>query len=64
MALGVEPAVLTLAMREIIPALSGDGVMNEQMMQKHLDFLQESSQISSKPSAKEALLWTNAYSAR
>jgi NitT/TauT family transport system substrate-binding protein len=57
----MEPAVLTLAMREIIPALSGDGVMNEQMMQKHLDFLQDTGQVSSKPSAKEGLLWTNAY---
>lgn len=60
----MEPAVLTLAMREIIPALSGDGVMNEQMMQKHLDFLQDTGQISSKPSAKEGLLWTNTYIAK
>lgn len=57
----MDPAVLTLALREIIPALSEDGTMNEQMMQKHLDFLVETGQTTSKPSAKEGALWTNAY---
>jgi ABC-type nitrate/sulfonate/bicarbonate transport system substrate-binding protein len=60
----MEPAVLALAMREIVPAPSGDGVMNEQMMQKHLDFLQDTGQISSKLSAKERLLRTNARIAK
>jgi NitT/TauT family transport system substrate-binding protein len=60
----MEPAVLTLAMREIMPALSVDGIMNEQMMQKHLDFLKDTSQIETKPSAKEGVLWTNTYIAK
>ncbi|MFA4875645.1 MAG: hypothetical protein WC690_09940 [bacterium] len=33
--------VMALAMKEIMPALSADGTMNEQMMQKHLDFLKD-----------------------
>lgn len=57
----MDPAVMTLAMREIIPALSPNGVMDEQMVQKHLDFLMDTMQIDSKPSAKEGVLWTNAY---
>ncbi len=57
----MDPAVMTLAMREIIPALSPNGVMNEQMVQKHLDFLMDTKQIESKPSVKEGVLWTNAY---
>jgi ABC-type nitrate/sulfonate/bicarbonate transport system substrate-binding protein len=57
----MDPAVMTLAMREIIPALSPNGVMNEQMVQKHLDFLRETKQVDSVPSAKEGVLWTNAY---
>jgi len=57
----MDPAVMALAMREIISALSPDGVMNEQMVQKHLDFLKDTKQVDSTPSAKEGLLWTNAY---
>ncbi len=60
----MDPAVLSLAMREIIPVLSPDGAMNEQMVQKHLDFLQDTGQISSKPPAKEGVLWTNAYTGK
>ncbi len=48
-------------MREIIESLSPNGMMNEQMVQKHLDFLMDTKQIDSKPSAKEGVLWTNAY---
>ncbi|HWP34746.1 MAG TPA: ABC transporter substrate-binding protein [Thermodesulfobacteriota bacterium] len=57
----MEPDVLALALREIIPALSEDGRMTEEMMDKHLAFLVETGQIAQKPSAKEGLLWTNAY---
>jgi len=57
----MDPAVLTLALREIIPALSEDGMMNEQMMQKHLTFLVETGQTTARASAKEGVLWTNAY---
>jgi NitT/TauT family transport system substrate-binding protein len=57
----MDPAVMALAMREIISALSPDGVMNEQMVQKHLDFLKDTKQIDAAPSAKEGLIWTNAY---
>jgi len=57
----MDPAVMTLAMREIIPALSPNGVMNEQMVQKHLTFLIDTKQIDASPSAKEGVLWTNAY---
>jgi NitT/TauT family transport system substrate-binding protein len=53
--------VMALAMKEIMPALSGDGMMNEQMMQKHLDFLTDTKQVDSTPSGKEGVLWTNAY---
>ena len=53
--------VMSLAMKEIMPALSPDGSMNEQMMQKHLDFLYDTKQIDWKPSGKEGTLWTNAY---
>ncbi len=57
----MEPDVLGLALREIVPALSHDGRMTEPMLQKHLDFLVETGQLASKPSAKEGVLWTNAY---
>ncbi|PJC73551.1 MAG: hypothetical protein CO013_06540 [Syntrophobacterales bacterium CG_4_8_14_3_um_filter_58_8] len=53
--------VMALAMKEILPALSADGTMNEQMMQKHLDFLKDTKQVDSTPSGKEGVLWTNAY---
>lgn len=53
--------VMSLAMKEIMPALSPDGTMTEQMMQKHLDFLYDTKQIDTKPSGKEGVLWTNAY---
>jgi NitT/TauT family transport system substrate-binding protein len=53
--------VMALAMKEIMPALSADGVMNEQMMQKHLDFLKDTKQVDSTPSGKEGVLWTNGY---
>ncbi|MBI3998248.1 MAG: ABC transporter substrate-binding protein [Armatimonadetes bacterium] len=56
-----DPALLALALREIIPALSEDGTMNEEMMEKHLQFMLDDGQISLKPSAKEGLLWTNRY---
>lgn len=57
----MDPAVMALAMKEIMPALSENGTMNEQMMQKHLDFLKDTKQVDSIPSAKEGVLWTNAY---
>lgn len=53
--------VLTLALREIIPALSEDGRMTEQMMEKHLQFMLDDGQISLKPSAKQGILWTNKF---
>ena len=53
--------VMALAMKEIMPALSADGTMNEQMMQKHLTFLVDTKQFDATPSAKEGVLWTNAY---
>ena len=46
---------------EILPALSGDDVMNEQMMRKHLDCLQDTGQISARPSAKEGFFRTEEY---
>jgi NitT/TauT family transport system substrate-binding protein len=57
----MDPAVMALAMKEIMPALSADGMMNEQMMQKHLTFLVDTKQVDSTPSAKEGVLWTNAF---
>jgi NitT/TauT family transport system substrate-binding protein len=57
----MDPAVMALAMREIINALSPDGVMNEQMVQKHLDFLKDTKQVDATPSVKEGILWTNAF---
>jgi hypothetical protein len=48
-------------MREIINALSPDGAMNEQMVQKHFDFLKDTKQVDSTPSVKEGVLWTNAF---
>ncbi len=56
-----DPDLLALALREIIPALSEDGRMNEQMMDKHLQFMLEDGQISLKPSAKDGILWTNKF---
>jgi NitT/TauT family transport system substrate-binding protein len=56
-----DPALLALALREIIPALSEDGTMSEAMMDKHLQFMVDDGLIPSKPSAKEGLLWTNRY---
>jgi len=56
-----DPTLLTLALREIIPALSEDGTMDEKMMEKHLKFMLDDGQISIMPSAKEGLLWTNRY---
>ncbi|MDR7554719.1 MAG: ABC transporter substrate-binding protein [Armatimonadota bacterium] len=56
-----DPAVLALALREMLPALSEDGSMSEQMMQKHIDFMYDTGQITYKPSAREGLLWTNRF---
>lgn len=56
-----DPDVLALALREIIPALSEDGRMNEQMMDKHLQFMLDDGQITFKPSAKDGILWTNKF---
>lgn len=36
-------------------------VCNEQMMEKHLDFLKDTKQVDSTPSGKEGVLWTNAF---
>lgn len=59
-----DPEVLTLALREIIPALSEDGTISEQMMDKHLQFMLDDGQIPFKPSAKEGVLWTNRFIGR
>lgn len=59
-----DPDVLTLALREIVPALSEDGRMNEQMMEKHLQFMLDDGQIPFKPSSKENVLWTNRFNRR
>lgn len=56
-----DPALLALALREMLPALSDDGSMSEQMMQKHIDFMYDTGQITYKPSAREGLLWTNRF---
>ncbi|MDQ7843827.1 MAG: ABC transporter substrate-binding protein [Armatimonadota bacterium] len=56
-----DPEVLTLALREIIPALSEDGRISEAMMEKHLQFMLDDGQIPFKPSAKEGILWTNRF---
>ncbi|MDR7417332.1 MAG: ABC transporter substrate-binding protein [Armatimonadota bacterium] len=56
-----DPVLLTLALREIIPALSEDGTMTEQMLEKHLQFMLDDGQIPFKPSAKEGILWTNRF---
>jgi len=56
-----DPAVLALALREMLPALSEDGSMSEPMMQKHIDFMYDTGQITYKPSAREGLLWTNRF---
>lgn len=59
-----DPALLALALREMLPALSADGMISEAMMQKHLNFLVETGQIAVKPSAKEGILWTNRFNVR
>lgn len=59
-----DPEVLTLALREIIPALSEDGRMTPEMMQKHIEFMFEAGDIPFKPSANEGVLWTNRYIVR
>ncbi len=59
-----DPEVLTLALREIIPALSENGTISEQMMDKHLQFMLDDGQIPFKPSAKEGILWTNRFIGR
>lgn len=56
-----DPEVLALALRDITPALSPDGRMTEEMMDKHLNFMLETGQIPFKPSAKEGILWTNRF---
>ena len=56
-----DPALLARVLPEIIPALSEDGKMSEQIMQKTLDFLLEIGVIQSKPSAKDGILWTNRF---
>lgn len=58
------PESLAVDLRTILPALSEDGRMNEQMMQKHLDFLLNTGQVPFTPSAKEGVLWTNKYIGR
>jgi len=59
-----SPEDLTLALREIIPALSEDGRISEPMLEKHLQFMLDDGQITLKPSAKEGFLWTNRFIGR
>lgn len=59
-----DPVVLTLALREIIPALSTDGRITSAMLDKHLQFLADNGQITLKPSAAEGVLWTNRFNDR
>ncbi len=59
-----DPALLARILPDLISALSEDGVMSEQIMQRTLDFLFEIGEIRSKPSAKEGILWTNRYLGR
>ncbi len=59
-----DPEVLSLALREIIPALSEDGRITEAMLEKHLQFMLDDGQITLKPSAKEGILWTNRFIGR
>lgn len=59
-----DPAVLALALREIIPALSADGRITSAMLDKHLQFLADNGQITLKPSAAEGVLWTNRFNNR
>jgi ABC-type nitrate/sulfonate/bicarbonate transport system substrate-binding protein len=59
-----DPAILTLALREIIPALSENGRITSPMLDKHLQFLLDSGQITLKPSAAEGFLWTNRFNNR
>lgn len=59
-----DPAVLALALREIVPALSEDGRLSSAMLDKHLQFLADSGQISLKPSSAEGILWTNRFNTR
>jgi ABC-type nitrate/sulfonate/bicarbonate transport system substrate-binding protein len=56
-----DPAILTLALREIVPALSENGRISSPMLDKHLQFLVDSGQITLKPSAAEGFLWTNRF---
>jgi len=56
-----DPALLARLLPDLISALSEDGRMSEQIMQRTLDFLFEIGEIRSKPSAKEGILWTNRY---
>lgn len=56
-----DPEVLALALREIIPALSEDGRMTSQMLEKHLQFMLDDGQIPFKPSSAEGILWTNRF---
>jgi len=57
----VEPGVLALALREMLPALSEDGRMSAGMVQRHIDFMYETGQIPFKPSSAEGILWTNRF---
>jgi len=59
-----DPAILALALREIIPALSEDGRITSAMLDKHLQFLLDGGQITLKPSAAEGILWTNRFIGR
>ncbi len=55
-----DPAFLARVLPDLLPALS-DGRLSEQTVQKTLDFLFAIGQITTKPSAKEGILWTNRY---
>jgi NitT/TauT family transport system substrate-binding protein len=57
----MEPDVLALAMKEILPALSEDGVMTEAMVRKHLDFLAKTGQTQGTAPSSEGELWTNSF---
>jgi hypothetical protein len=57
----MEPDVLALALKEILPALSEDGVMSEAMVKKHLDFLTKTGQTQGTAPSAEGELWTNAF---
>jgi len=61
---GQDVEALANTLRDLLPALSADGVITEASMKAHLDFLLSEGIIRQAASAEEGVLWTSRFLTR